>query len=133
MEMQAENETGPVWSSRNDPRITRVGKLMRRTRLDEVPQLWNVLNGDMSFVGHRPIRKYFADQLSKQIPFYDLRFLIKPGLSGWAQINLGYSGSSEEQIEKFQYELFYIKNMSLFLDLFIIFKTAKTVLQKGGE
>lgn len=133
MEMQAENETGPVWSSKNDPRITRVGKLLRQIRLDELPQLWNVLKGDMSFVGNRPIRKYFADQLSEQIPFYDLRFLIKPGLSGWAQVNHGYSGSSEEQIEKFQYELFYIKNMSLFLDLFIIFKTAKTVLQKGGE
>ena len=133
MKMEAEKETGPIWSGKNDSRITRVGKILRTTRLDELPQLWNILKGDMSFVGSRPIRKYFADQLEKIIPFYDLRFSVKPGLTGWAQVNHSYSGSKEEQAEKFQYELFYIKNMSLFLDLFIIFKTIKTVFQRRGE
>jgi len=133
MKMDAEKETGPIWSSKKDQRITRVGKTLRKTRLDELPQLWNILKGDMSFVGSRPIRKYFADQLAKIILFYDLRFSVKPGLTGWAQVNHSYSGSKEEQVEKFQYELFYIKNMSLFLDLFIIFKTLKTVFKREGE
>ena len=133
MKMDAEKEIGPIWSNKNDPRITRVGKMLRKTRLDELPQLWNIFKGDMSFVGNRPIRKYFADQLRKTIPFYDLRFSIKPGLTGWAQVNHGYSGSKEEQFEKFQYELFYVKKMSLFLDLYIIFKTIKTVIQGKGE
>jgi exopolysaccharide biosynthesis polyprenyl glycosylphosphotransferase len=133
MKMDAEKEIGPIWSNKNDPRITRVGKMLRKTRLDELPQLWNIFKGDMSFVGNRPIRKYFADQLRKTIPFYDLRFSIKPGLTGWAQVNHGYSGSKEEQFEKSQFELFYIKKMSLFLDLFIIFKTIKTMFKRTGE
>jgi lipopolysaccharide/colanic/teichoic acid biosynthesis glycosyltransferase len=87
----------------------------------------------MSFVGNRPIREYFAKQLAETIPYYDLRFLVKPGLSGWAQVNQGYSGSEEGQFEKFQFELFYIKNMSILLDLFIVFKTIKTVIQRKGE
>ena len=133
MRMGAEEETGPKWSSKDDPRITRVGKILRKTRLDELPQLWNILKGNMSFVGTRPIRKYFADQLTEMIPYYDLRFLVKPGLTGWAQVNQGYSGSEEGQFEKFQYELFYIKKMSIFLDLFIVFKTIKTVIKRKGE
>jgi lipopolysaccharide/colanic/teichoic acid biosynthesis glycosyltransferase len=131
--MDAEKETGPQWSSQDDPRITRIGRVLRKTRLDELPQLWNILKGDMSFVGNRPIRKYFADKLAETIPYYDLRFSVKPGLTGWAQVNQGYSGSEEGQFEKFQFELFYIKNMSLLLDLFIIFKTIKTVIQRKGE
>jgi len=133
MKTGAEEETGPAWSSKDDPRITRVGKILRRTRLDELPQLWNIIKGDMSFVGNRPIRKYFADKLSEMIPYYDLRFLVKPGLTGWAQVSGGYSGTKKEQYEKFQYELFYIRRMSLFLDLFIVFKTIKTVIQRKGE
>jgi exopolysaccharide biosynthesis polyprenyl glycosylphosphotransferase len=133
MRMDAEKETGPQWSSQDDPRITRVGRVLRKTRLDELPQLWNILKGDMSFVGNRPIRKYFADKLAETIPYYDLRFSVKPGLSGWAQVNQGYSGSEEGQFEKFQFELFYIKNMSMLLDLFIVFKTIKTVIQRKGE
>ncbi len=131
--MGAEEETGPKWSSKDDPRITRFGKILRKTRLDELPQLWNILKGNMSFVGTRPIRQYFADQLAEKIPYYDLRFLVKPGLTGWAQVNQGYSGSEEGQFEKFQYELFYIKKMSIFLDLFIVFKTVKTVIKRKGE
>ena len=133
MEMEAERETGPKWSSKDDPRITRVGKILRKTRLDELPQLWNILKGEMSFVGIRPERKYFADHLAELIPYYDLRFLVKPGLTGWAQVNHGYSGSEEEQFEKFQYELFYLKKMSIFLDLFTLFKTIKTVIKRKGE
>ncbi|MBW2995515.1 sugar transferase [Candidatus Woesearchaeota archaeon] len=133
MKMEAEKETGPKWSSKDDPRITRVGKILRKIRLDELPQLWNILKGEMSFVGIRPERKYFADRLAELIPYYDLRFLVKPGLTGWAQVNHGYSGSEEEQHEKFQYELFYLKKMSIFLDFFIIFKTIKTVIKRKGE
>jgi exopolysaccharide biosynthesis polyprenyl glycosylphosphotransferase len=133
MKMEAEKKTGPIWSSKGDPRITRAGKILRKTRLDELPQLWNILKGEMSFVGIRPERKYFADQLAKLIPYYDLRFLVKPGLTGWAQVNHGYSGSEEEQLEKFQYELFYLKKMSIYLDFFTIFKTIKTVIKRKGE
>jgi len=133
MKSGAEEETGPAWSSKDDPRVTRVGKILRRTRLDELPQFWNIIKGEMSFVGNRPIRKYFADELAEMIPYYDLRFLVKPGLSGWAQVSGGYSGSKREQYEKFQYELFYIRRMSLLLDLFIFFKTIKTVILRKGE
>lgn len=128
----AEKETGPKWSSHKDPRITKVGKILRKTRIDEVPQLINVLNGDMSFVGPRPIRKYFADLLSRDIPFYRLRFSVKPGITGWAQVKHDYAGSEEGQMEKLQYELFYIQNQSLFFDMFIILKTVQTVLFRPG-
>ena len=128
----AENECGPVWSCKDDPRITRIGRFLRKSRLDELPQLWNVLKGEMSFVGPRPIREHFADMLAESIPFYGLRFSVKPGLSGWAQVIHDYSGSEEGQLEKFQYELFYIENMSLFLDLFAIFKTFRKVFRAEG-
>ena len=129
----AEELSGPVWAGDNDPRITKVGKFLRKTRLDELPQLWNILKGDISFVGPRPIRKHFADKLSKQIPFYELRFSVQPGLSGWAQVNHNYAGSEDGQREKFQYELFYIQNMSLFLDVIIIFKTIRSFLKVEGK
>jgi len=132
MVRDAEAKSGPVWSSQNDVRITRVGKILRKTRLDELLQLWNILKGDMSFVGPRPIRAHFAAQLRKKIPFYDLRFSVKPGLSGWAQVQHDYAGSEQGQLEKFQYELFYIENMSLFLDLFIVIKTVQKVLKGEG-
>ena len=129
----AESQSGPVWSSEGDPRITRVGRILRSCRLDELPQLWNIVHGEMSFVGPRPIREYFAEQLAEKIPFYGLRFSVKPGLTGWAQVNYDYAGSEEGQLEKFQYELFYIQNMSLFLDLLTVFKTVGKVFERDGR
>jgi exopolysaccharide biosynthesis polyprenyl glycosylphosphotransferase len=128
----AEKKRGPIWCGEKDPRITRVGNILRKTRLDEMPQLLNVLKGDMSLVGPRPIRKHFADLLAKEIPYYDLRFLAKPGLTGWAQINYNYAGSFREQAEKLQYDLFYVIHNSLLLDLFIIIKTVRVVLLSKG-
>lgn len=129
----AEHNTGPIWSSDDDPRITKIGKILRRTRLDELPQLWNILKGDISFVGPRPIRAHFADMLSKDIPFYELRFSVQPGLSGWAQVNHDYSGSEDGQLEKFKYELFYLQNMSLFLDVLVFFKTIQSFFRLEGK
>lgn len=127
MVTDAEKE-GPKWADDNDSRITKVGKILRRTRLDEIPQLINVIKGKMSLVGPRPEREYFVKVLEKKIPFYSLRFYLKPGLTGWAQINYKYGSSLEDAEEKLQYELYYIKNMSLFLDTRIILKTIKTSL-----
>lgn len=129
---KAESQSGPIWSRNNDPRITKVGKYLRKSRLDELPQLLNIIKGDMSFIGPRPIREYFASKLSEMIPFYDLRFSIKPGLTGWAQVSHDYAGSEHGQLEKFQFELFYIQNMSLFLDLLITFKTFRKMLHGEG-
>ena len=128
----AEKLTGPQWASENDPRITKIGRFLRKSRLDELPQLFNILRGNMSFVGPRPIRKHFADLISKQVPYYRLRFVMKPGLTGWAQVRGGYSGTEEEQIEKLQYDLFYLRNQSIMLDLLIILKTVQTVLFRKG-
>ncbi len=134
MRENAEKESGPVWSAgAADKRVTRVGKLMRRTRLDELPQLFNVLNGDMSMVGPRPERPHFVQQLAETIPFYQLRHVVKPGLTGWAQISYGYANSFEHTVEKLQYDLFYIKNMSWILDAMILFETFKTVLVRKGS
>jgi sugar transferase (PEP-CTERM system associated) len=129
----AEIQTGPVWSTEGDSRITRIGYIMRRTRLDELPQLYNVLLGDMSLVGPRPERPHFVQQLAETIPFYPLRHIIKPGVTGWAQINYGYANSLDHAVEKLQYDLFYIKNMSWILDALIILETIKTVLVKKGS
>jgi len=129
----AEKLTGPSWATDNDPRITRVGKILRKTRFDEFPQLWNVLKGDISFVGPRPIREHFADILSSKIPYYALRFSVQPGLSGWAQVNYDYAGSEEGQREKFEFELFYIQNVSLFIDLLVIVKTMQILLKGMGK
>jgi sugar transferase (PEP-CTERM system associated) len=133
MYQDAERATGPVWASAGDSRITRVGKCLRRTRLDELPQLYNVLKGDMSLVGPRPERPHFVEQLSEVIPYYHLRHSVKPGVTGWAQINYRYGSSLEDAIEKLQYELFYIKNMSFWLDAVIIVDTVKTVLVRKGS
>jgi sugar transferase (PEP-CTERM system associated) len=133
MHQNAETATGPVWCCTGDPRITRLGKLMRRTRLDELPQLWNVLRGDMNFVGPRPERPHFVQQLAESIPFYPLRHVVKPGITGWAQINYGYANSLEHTVEKLQYDLFYIKNMSCILDTLIVLETIKTVLVRKGS
>lgn len=128
----AEKLTGPVWAGDDDPRITRVGKIIRKLRIDEVPQLWNVLKGEMSFVGPRPEREYFVNQLEEIIPYYSERFAVKPGITGWAQVSYGYGASVEDAIEKLNYDLFYIKNMSIFMDLMIVLKTVKIVLFGKG-
>lgn len=133
MVVNAESQSGPVWAKEDDPRITRVGRILRKTRMDELPQLWNILKGDMTFVGPRPIRDYFARKLAQDIPFYMLRFCIKPGLTGWAQVSHDYAGSEEGQLEKFQYELFYIRNMSFILDLLTLLKTIRTVIKRTGQ
>ncbi|WP_321495907.1 TIGR03013 family XrtA/PEP-CTERM system glycosyltransferase [uncultured Desulfobacter sp.] len=132
MVQDAEKHTGPVWAGDNDHRITRVGRIIRKYRIDELPQLWEVLTGTMSLVGPRPERKYFTDQLEKQIPFYGQRFNVKPGLTGWAQVCYDYGATVEDAVEKLNYDLFYIKNMSFALDLVILLKTVKTVLFGKG-
>ncbi|UJS16854.1 MAG: sugar transferase [Candidatus Jettenia sp.] len=129
----AEKATGPKWSDKNDPRVTKVGRPLRKCRFDELPQLFNILKGEMSFIGTRPIRKYFAEKLAKDIPYYRLRFIIKPGLTGWAQVQGRYFDNNEEQKEKLEYDLFYIQNQSLFFDLFIVLKTVSTVLFWKGQ
>ncbi len=132
MVVDAEKLTGPVWAQNNDNRITRVGKVIRKFRIDELPQLWEVFIGKMSLVGPRPERKHFTEELEKQIPFYSQRFNVKPGLTGWAQVSYDYGATIEDAIEKLNYELFYIKNMSLAMDVIIILRTVKTVLFGRG-
>jgi exopolysaccharide biosynthesis polyprenyl glycosylphosphotransferase len=124
---------GAAWASQNDPRITRVGNFMRKTRLDELPQCWNVLKGEMSFVGPRPEQIEFTQQLEKSIPYYNIRHVVKPGITGWAQVLFPYGGSEEDALKKLQYELYYIKNQSLALDLNIMIRTALTVFQRAGR
>ena len=124
--------TGAKWASKNDPRVTSIGGFMRKTRIDEVPQLWNVLRGDMGFVGPRPERPEFVPWLSEQIPYFDLRHMIRPGLTGWAQVRYGYGATLAETREKLEYDLYYIKHMSLGLDLLIMFETVKTILRRRG-
>ena len=128
----AEADVGPTWADDDDPRITRVGRFLRISRLDEIPQLWCVMWGDMAFVGPRPERPEFVESLKKKIKYYDLRHLVRPGITGWAQINYKYGNSDEDAREKLQYDLFYIKNASIGLDLLIIFQTIKTVLHLRG-
>jgi exopolysaccharide biosynthesis polyprenyl glycosylphosphotransferase len=131
---KAEQDSGPVWATEEDERITRVGRVIRKLRIDEVPQLWNVLKGEMSFVGPRPEREHFVKELEKIIPYYGTRFTVKPGITGWAQVSYGYGASVEDAVEKLNYDLFYIKNMSIFMDLMIVLRTIKIVLfQKGAR
>ena len=132
MRTDAEANTGAVWARQNDDRVTSIGRLLRLTRLDELPQLWNVLVGDMSLIGPRPERPEFVDMLREKIPFYGERHAIRPGLTGWAQVRYAYGASVEDAMEKLQYDLFYMKNMSLALDLVIAFETAKIVLLRRG-
>lgn len=129
----AEKLSGPIWTTNNDPRVTLLGKWLRKSRLDELPQFWNIWKGEMSFVGPRPIREHFANRLAEQIPFYGIRFDVKPGLTGWAQVNYDYAGSEVGQLEKFQYELFYIQNMSFFLDLLTVVRTIRQIFKGGGQ
>jgi sugar transferase (PEP-CTERM system associated) len=133
MRHDAEAATGPVWASTSgDPRTTAVGLWLRRSRLDELPQLWNVLTGDMSFVGPRPERPEFVASLQKTIPYYGQRHAVRPGITGWAQVRYTYGASVEDALQKLQYDLFYIKNLSIPLDLYIIFETLKTVVLRRG-
>jgi sugar transferase (PEP-CTERM system associated) len=132
MSANAEAATGAVWAQKNDSRITPIGRFLRKTRLDELPQLLNILRGDMSLVGPRPERPEFVTQLTKEIPFYGQRHVVRPGLTGWAQVRYTYGASVEDAMEKLQYDLFYIKNTSIALDLFIIFSTIKTVILRKG-
>jgi sugar transferase (PEP-CTERM system associated) len=124
---------GPVWASKNgDARTTRVGRVIRKIRVDEIPQFWNILKGEMSFVGPRPERPHFVKQLAEEIPFYEQRHLIPPGLTGWAQIKYPYGASIEDARQKLQYDLYYVKNQSLLLDAVILFETVKTILFGRG-
>ena len=132
MAANAEEHSGPVWAQDDDSRITRVGGYIRKLRIDEIPQLWNVLKGEMSFVGPRPEREYFIKKLEAAIPYYAQRFSVKPGITGWAQVRYGYGASVEDAIEKLNYDLFYIKNMSVFMDLIIVLRTVKIVLFGKG-
>jgi exopolysaccharide biosynthesis polyprenyl glycosylphosphotransferase len=129
----AEGQTGAVWAKKNDPRVTRVGKILRLTRLDEFPQLINILKEDMSFIGPRPERPEFVRELKEKIPYYSLRHSVKPGITGWAQVNYRYGASIEDAIEKLQYDLFYIQNMSLLLEIRIFLKTIQVVLFGKGS
>jgi sugar transferase (PEP-CTERM system associated) len=132
MRDHAEAASGPTWAGDNDPRVTRVGKVLRSSRLDEIPQLWCVLKGDMAFVGPRPERPEFIEWLSKEIPYYGVRHMVRPGLTGWAQVKYKYGSTIKDSREKLQYDLFYIKNASIGLDLLIMFLTVKTVLLRRG-
>lgn len=127
----AENDSGPVWAEVEDPRVTQVGRWLRRTRLDELPQLLNVLKGDMSLVGPRPERGVFVSEFLLSLPMYNQRHAVRPGITGWGQINYDYAASREQSREKLEYDLFYVKNASLFLDLAILLRTTRTLL--GGQ
>ena len=129
----AEKKTGPIMSYKGDCRVTRLGKILRKTRLDELPQLWNVLNGSMSFVGPRPERPVFVEKFKKHIPFYSQRFSLRPGVTGWAQIRCPYASNIEQSLDKLRYELYYLKNFSLLFDFTIILRTIKVVLFARGS
>lgn len=131
MRQDAEKD-GAVWAMQNDTRVTHFGKFIRKLRIDEIPQMFNVLRGEMSFVGPRPERPVFVDELSEKIPYYAIRHYIKPGITGWAQVCYPYGASVEDSLRKLEYDLYYMKNISIFMDLMIIFQTIKTVLFKKG-
>jgi sugar transferase (PEP-CTERM system associated) len=131
MRKDAEKQ-GAVWAAKDDPRVTKIGRFLRNTRLDEIPQLWNVLRGDMAFVGPRPERPEFVQWLSQEIPFYDLRHMIRPGITGWAQVRYQYGASLEETKRKLEYDLYYVKHQSIGLDLLVMFETIKTIILRRG-
>jgi sugar transferase (PEP-CTERM system associated) len=132
MRTDAEKDGQPRWASAQDDRVTRFGHIMRRLRIDELPQLFNVLKGDMSLVGPRPERPYFVEQLTQQIPYFAVRHSVKPGVTGWAQVRYQYGATVEDSQEKLQYDLYYVKNHSLFLDLVVLFETVGVVLTGKG-
>ncbi len=133
MYKDAEKSTGPVWSTKDDPRVTRVGKILRKLRIDEIPQMFNVLKGEMSLVGPRPEREYFVEQLAQQLPYYKRRLKVRPGITGWAQVKHKYDESIEDVKVKLRYDLFYIENMSLRMDIKILARTILVVLFGKGH
>ena len=132
MRQDAEAKSGPQWAAEEDPRITRIGQFIRKTRIDEIPQVFNVLKGDMSFIGPRPERPFFVDELAKEIPYYNERHRVAPGITGWAQINYPYGASIEDAREKLSYDLYYIKNYSIMLDLLVLLETIQVVFWPKG-
>jgi sugar transferase (PEP-CTERM system associated) len=132
MRVDAESDGVPQWAKKQDDRVTRVGRVIRKMRIDELPQVFNVLRGDMSFVGPRPERPYFVNELTSQIPYYPSRHTVKPGITGWAQIRYPYGATTEDAIQKLQYDLYYVKNHTLFLDLVILLQTAQVILFGKG-
>jgi len=132
MVVDAEKDGKAQWATKNDSRVTRVGKFIRKTRIDELPQLFNVMKGDMSFVGPRPERPEFVDDLGRKLPYYDERHRVKPGITGWAQMNYPYGSSDRDALEKLQFDLYYVKNHSLMLDLFILLQTVEVVIFGKG-
>jgi sugar transferase (PEP-CTERM system associated) len=130
--VDAEKDGKPRWAGQNDSRVTLTGRFIRRTRIDELPQVFNVFFGDMSFVGPRPERPYFVQDLTQKIPYYGVRHTVKPGITGWAQVRYAYGATDEDAMHKLQYDLYYVKNHSLFLDLMILFQTAQVVLWGKG-
>jgi exopolysaccharide biosynthesis polyprenyl glycosylphosphotransferase len=132
MYQDAEKSGKAIWAQKNDNRVTRVGAIIRNTRLDELPQLWNVLKGEMSFIGPRPERPEFVSELSRQIPYYDMRHKVKPGLMGWAQLKYPYGASVEDARNKLQYDLYYTKNQSFLMDMLIMIQTVEIVLLGKG-
>ncbi|WP_267876168.1 TIGR03013 family XrtA/PEP-CTERM system glycosyltransferase [Massilia sp. PAMC28688] len=133
MRNDAEKGGKPQWAAQNDPRVTRIGNFIRKTRIDELPQILNVFKGEMSFVGPRPERPYFVEQLIEVLPYYNVRHSIKPGITGWAQVRYGYGASTDDSLQKLQYDLYYVKNNSLFLDILILIDTLKVVLFRSGR
>lgn len=133
MRNDAEKSGKPQWAAQNDPRVTRIGNFIRRVRIDELPQILNVFKGEMSFVGPRPERPFFVEQLIEVVPYYNVRHSIKPGITGWAQVRYGYGSSAEDALQKLQYDLYYVKNNSLFLDVLILIDTLKVVLFRSGR
>jgi exopolysaccharide biosynthesis polyprenyl glycosylphosphotransferase len=133
MSVEAEGDGVARWAQKNDPRVTRVGRLLRKSRIDEIPQIWNVLRGEMSIIGPRPERPEFVVELERHIPFYNERHLVKPGLTGWAQIKFHYGSSISDSFKKLQYDFFYIKNRSVILDLAILLKTVNIVITAKGQ
>ncbi len=132
MRTDAEKDGTPQWAQRHDPRVTTIGRIIRATRIDEIPQIFNVLRGDMSFVGPRPERPFFVRDLAAQIPFYHERHVAKPGITGWAQLNYPYGASVDDARHKLEYDLYYVKNYSMFLDLLILIQTVRVVLWRDG-
>lgn len=132
MRVDAEKDGTPQWAQQGDPRVTRIGRIIRATRIDEIPQIFNVFRGDMSFVGPRPERPFFVQELAAQIPFYNERHVVKPGITGWAQLNYPYGASVEDARHKLEYDLYYVKNYSMFLDLLILIQTVRVVLWQDG-
>ena len=131
---QDAEKNGAVWAMKNDPRVTRFGGFIRKVRIDEIPQMINVLKGEMSFVGPRPERPVFVEKLTEDIPYYSIRHYIKPGITGWAQVCYPYGASVEDSLRKLEYDLYYMKDVSIIMDLMIIFQTIKTVLfKKSGQ